>query len=365
MPGANEVQARVAVVYNEPKTGLPEDHWIRRSGAHADFPEAFYDASEHGVLDEVRQIEGFLSDAGYCTVLFAADDVGQLTDFLRRERPDIIFNCCESFHGRAALEMNVAAVYELFDIPYTGSCALTLGIALDKGLSKALFRSHGVPTPRHVVLDARTPVEAALVLSPPWIVKPLAEDASIGIDRDSVVHDEKALARRAQFIRKEFHQAALVEEYIEGRELNVGILATSAEDFTTLPISEIVFEALPDGSPQIVTYEAKWLTDSAVYRATMPQCPAGLAPDLAEQIRAVAVNAARAVGLRDYGRIDMRLRRGDDAIFVLEANPNPDITFDSGFIRAAQSSGRTHAGTVVEILERAIERSGRAPRRSS
>ena len=215
------------------------------------------------------------------------------------------------------------------------------------------------------MIDSDSRGNGARSLRPPWIVKPVAEDASIGIDINSVVHDEAALAKRVRFVREQFRQAALVEEYIEGRELNVAVLASSPTEFVALPISEFVLDGLPEDWPRILGYEAKWLTHSDAYRATVTRCPARLQAAVAKQVRAVALKAARVIGLRDYGRIDLRLRSGDNAIFVLEANPNPDITYDSGFIRAAQATGRTHAGTVREILERALERyslgSQRAP----
>ena len=353
---AGSKATRVAVIYNEPKADPTEEHWIWKSDSESRIAkDGFYDASEYGVLDEVRLIGDFLAARGYAVSLFAVEDPAELSDFLKKEVPDVIFNCCESFRGRASLEMNVAAVYELFGIPYTGTSAISLGLCLDKGLAKAVFRAHGVPTPDFAVVHPGD-AESAVNLRFPLIVKPIAEDASIGIDRHCVVHDEAALENRIRFVHGQFRQAALVEEFIDGRELNLALLASSPTDFEALPISEIVFEGLPESYPRILSYESKWLTRSDVYKATMPKCPAEIEPRLAAQIRQVALKAARAVGLRDYGRVDFRLRNGDDAIFVLEVNPNPDITFDSGFIRAAEATGRTHGDAVCTILERALER---------
>ncbi len=348
---------RVAVVYNQPEPSPPDEHWLHRSAPGRFVPGAdFLDASEVGVSEEVGQIGGFLREGGYDTLIFEAQEIPELVRFLREERPDVVFNCCESFRGNAALEMNVAALYELLAIPFTGSPALTLGIALNKALAKALFRAHGVPTAPYVVFSPEARCAFDHDLGFPVIVKPLCEDASIGIDADSVVSSQVDLRRRVQFVWDEFRQPALVEEFVEGRELYVALLATSPEEFAALPVSEILFQDLPQGSPCILTYEAKWMLHSAAYQSTMPNCPADLSAPLLEQVRTVALNAARAIGLRDYGRVDLRLRAGDDAIFVLEANPNPDITHDSGFVRSAKASGRTHADTIVAIVERAIER---------
>lgn len=350
----------VAIVYNEPQPSAAEDHWLSRSApGGATLGNDFRDASEYGVLDEIRVIERAIREAGHSPRLFAVDDAEGLTTFLAKERPEVVFNCCESFRGVAALEMSVAGVYELFGIPYTGSPALTLGVALNKGLAKALFRAHGVPTPQHQVFAPDAAIDPLAGLAYPLIVKPIAEDASIGIDAHAVVGDREGLVARVRFVWREFRQAALVEEFIDGRELNVGLLARAGGAFTTLPISEIPFDRLPAGMPSIVSYDAKWVQESPVYKATTSRCPAQLSPALEQRVRAVALEAARAVGLRDYGRIDMRLRPADEALFVLEANPNPDLFDEAGFMKAAMASGRTVASTVQEILACAIDRAAR------
>lgn len=349
---------RIAIVYNEPKPSTPHEHWLSRSSSEGTVvAETFTDASEYGVLQETQLIEGFLREAGNETMLYAADDAAGLVEFLTQNRPDLIFNCCETFRGNAKLEMNVAAIFEILGIPFTGSSALTLGMALNKGVAKALFVSHGVPTPRGAVLSPHDGEDGAAALTFPVIVKPLEEDASIGIDTHSIVENSAGLMERVRFVWKEFCQPALAEEFIDGRELNVALLAASPQQFMTLPISEICFDGFPGRKHHILTYEAKWMVDSPYYISTVPRCPAVLSRELEEQVRSVALRAAAAVRLRDYGRIDLRVRSSDNAAFVLEANPNPDITFDSGFVRAAQASGRTHASVIREIVERAMERS--------
>lgn len=348
---------RIAVIYNEPKLTPTQEHWIFRSSSEKSVStKGFTDASEYGVVEETEQIESFLRDAGYQTIVYAVRDVSELVKFLRQNRPDLVFNCCETFQGDARLEMNVAAIYEILGIPFTGSPSLALGIASNKSIAKDLFVSHGVPTSPWIVASPNGSRIETGRLKYPLIVKPLCEDASIGIDAHSIVESHAGLMERVRFVWEEFRQPALVEEYIPGRELNVAMLAIDSGTFLTLPISEIVFNDLPDQSYRILTYQAKWLVDSPYYRATVPRCPAQLSTELAERVRSVAVKAAKAVQLRDYGRIDLRIRASDDEVFVLEANPNPDITFDSGFVRAAEASGRTHASAVLEIVERAKQR---------
>jgi D-alanine-D-alanine ligase len=349
---------RVAVVYNEPQTAAREQHWLCRSkpGGRILPPEAC-DVAEFGVLEQVKIVAVALREGGHDVVVFAVEDAARLASFLTKDRPDIIFNCCESLNRNAALEMSVAALYELFGIPFTGSPALTLGLSLNKALAKAVFQTHGILTPRYAVFSLGSALDAACDLAYPLIIKPLCEDAGIGIDENSVVETECDMRNRVRFIWREFQQPALVEEFVDGRELNVALLANAGAKLMPLPISEIVFGELPGNAPRIVGYEAKWLLESDYYRATEPRCPACLPAEIAEGAQAAALRAAGSIGLRDYGRIDLRVRRGDNAIFVLEADPNPDIGSDSGFVRAACASLRTHKGLILEILDRAAERS--------
>ncbi len=348
---------KVSIIYNEPRNTASEDHWLRRSdpGYHPPSSE-FIDASEFGVLEQMRSIESALKEQGHHVTIFSADDDTQkLCSFLSAERPEVIFNCCESILGQSKLEMNVAALYELYRISYTGSPPLALALALEKSLAKSVFLANGIPTPKHQLFESNAPNVVDPNLRFPLIVKPVHEDASIGIDSNAIVHNEAALMKRVKFIQKEFDQSALAEEFIDGRELNVAVLAASDGKFITLPISEITFDTMPPGAPHIVSYEAKWVEESPLYRTTLPKCPAELPDNIAIEARAIALKAANAVGLRDYGRVDMRMDANGN-LFVLEANPNPDISEDAGFMRAARTSGRTFASTINEILDRAVER---------
>jgi D-alanine-D-alanine ligase len=346
---------KVAVIYNEPRNTASEDHWLRRSDPAYHPPSAdFVDASEFGVLLQMRSIATALREQGHDVSVFSADDnPKRLCSFLSQDRPDVIFNCCEAILGESKLELNVAAMYELFGIAYTGSAPLALGLALDKSLAKAVFVANGIPTPKHQLFKKEETLDPLLRF--PLIVKPVHEDASIGIDAHAIVQDARALAHRARFIQSEFEQPALAEEFIDGRELNVALLATSNGNFETLPISEITFDNMPEGMPRIVSYEAKWVEESPMYQTTVPECPAKIPEDIASEARSIALQAAAAVGLRDYGRVDLRLD-AKGHLFVLEANPNPDISEDAGFMRAARASGRTFAGTINEILNCAVER---------
>jgi D-alanine-D-alanine ligase len=348
---------RIAIVHNEPLPTSPASHWLSRSSSDCvPLADDFTDASESSILTSVTGIERALCELGQRPIVHAAANGSDLAAFLASERPDVVFNCCESLRGQPALELSVAAMFELFGVADTGSSALTLAIALDNSLTNTLFRGSGIPTPPFVVARTADDLDAAQVLARPLIVKPVAEDASNGIDDAAVVHDDDELAQRVEFVWSAFAQPALVEEFIAGRELNVALLAGACGTLEALPISEVSFDALPAGMPAIVSYDAKWRPDSAAYRATPVMCPAAIDSALAERVKAAALTAARAVGLRDYGRVDMRVRTGDEAIFVIEVNPNPDLSSDAGFMRAAAASGRPFAATVQQILSCATER---------
>ena len=348
---------RIAIIYNEIDCTPGTEDWLTRSNGRRDPAKAdIHEEAEFGLLRELEFIQSSLAQAGHEPVIFGADDSAKLCRFLTKYRPEMVFNCCDAFAGNAALEMNVAALYEMFDAPYTGSSPLTLGLLLNKPLAKAVLTAHGIKTPAYVVVDRGQSPLAARHLTFPLIVKPAAEDASIGIDDGAVVHDESALAKRVRFVWREFGQAALVEEFIDGREFNASVLAVSPGKFVTLAIGEIAYDMLPAGRPQIFGYEAKWDPTAPFNHAMATRCPAVIDKITARRIQRLATEVAQVVGLRDYGRIDLRIRNSDQALFVLEVNPNPDLDLECSFMRAARSSGRTDQGTICEIVERASER---------
>jgi D-alanine-D-alanine ligase len=294
---------------------------------------------------------------------------GELSTFfkkIRSARADLIFNLCEEFLGRTRLEMNVAALLELMDIPFTGSSALALGLSQDKGKTKSLLASHGIPTPAYRVWQ---PGMDGLLsgLQFPLIIKPLREDASLGIDNDAFILDEKTLKQQVRKIYQGYGQPALVEEYIEGRELNVSILGN--EDPQVLPISEIDFSSMPPGLPKICGYAAKWVESSQEFAYTVPRCPTPLLPRIERKVKKVSLAAYRIMECWDYARVDIRLSpRGIP--YVLEINANPDISPDAGMTRSAITAGFTYPEFIGHIVELSWSRSssprsrGRFPKRS-
>jgi D-alanine-D-alanine ligase len=354
---------RVLVLYNDPDPALraaekapllPEsDTRITPEQSRSNVTE-FVDLSNQGMATEVAAICESLEKSGYkADSLNLKNDLDLLIETLRRREMDVIFNLVESFHNESEPEMFVAGLYDLFRVPYTGAGPKALGNCLDKISTKRLLNTYNIRVPDYFVVEP----EGNTIpdrLSYPLIIKPVHEDASAGIENDSVVYSKSELLRRIEYIHSIFKQGALIEEYVEGREFNVTVFGNNPP--VTLPVSEIDFSGMPDHLHNIVSYQAKWVPEHEAYIHTVPVCPADIPEHLAQELRKTALSAVRIMGTRDYSRVDMRVN-GDDDVYVLEVNPNPDISRDAGMMRAAGAIGWSHAETLKRIVELALERS--------
>jgi D-alanine-D-alanine ligase len=265
-------------------------------------------------------------------------------DRLVADPPHVVLNLCESLAGDARHEALVPAVLDLAGLPYTGSGPLGLGLALQKDRAKALLLAQGVPTPAWRVLSD----EAAEIDLPfPLIVKPSREDASVGIDRHSVVHDQSELSGKVAEVIERFRQPALVERFIEGREIYVSLVGNGPP--VALPMHEIDFSELPASLPRIVSYAGKWHTDSDECRFTRPVRAERLSAAQTRRLAEAAQAAFSALGLRDYARIDIRL--GHDGVpYVIDVNPNCDLSRGAGVSRAASFADWSYP----ELIERIV-----------
>jgi D-alanine-D-alanine ligase len=335
---ANGRQMRVVVLFNEPV--LRPDH-----------PDA---ASEHEILSTVDAVQDHLARAGYAVDrLGVARDPHALVSGLRRLRPDVVFNLFEGLADDGDTEAHVAGVLEWAGVPFTGSPFQTLSLARSKPLTKRLLRGAGLPTPEFFVVDD-LPVPAS-PLEWPVIVKPAAQDASVGLDQGSVVTSAQGLRERVGCLLEAYGPPVMVEQFIRGRELNVAVI--EAPDLRALPPSEILFTSNePDHWP-IVTYDAKWKPGSHDYENTPPRYPAEVTPRLRERLEALARKAFRLLGCRDYARVDFRVRAGKP--YILEVNPNPDYSPTAGLAGGLASAGLTHAGFTARLVELALARAHR------
>ncbi len=328
----------IAILYNRDYERLPE-------GARAAY---------ESVAAVARAVEAALLELGERSfTLAAAEPALAFLDVLRADPPELVFNLCESLRGDARGELLVPGLLELHGITCTGSNLFALALALDKPRSKEILRGRGISTPDFVVAESLAAV-ARTRLDYPLIVKPAREDGSIGIDREAVVRDRRALEHACARVLERHRQPALIEEYIEGRELNVSLLGSPSR---ALPIGEIDFSALPASHPRIVTHAAKWDELSLEFRAT-PPIAAQLPDELRARVERLACAAFEAIGCRDYGRVDLRLA-ADGTPYVIEVNPNCDLAPDAGFAKAAARAGLSYPDLLAELV--ALARA-RAPR---
>jgi D-alanine-D-alanine ligase len=281
------------------------------------------------------------------------DGTPQCLNSLAKCESDLIFNLTESFAGDDTKEMHVAAYLDLLGKPYTGAGPHASFLAQDKAIAKKMFAFHGIRTP-YFATSYRGSIEHAHDISFPLIVKPLAEDGSIGINANAVVTSVKELMERMESIQNEFDSPAIIEEYIEGREIYAAILG-SYESAQALPLVELDFSKLPKGTPRIASYDVKFEKEAEAYKLTK----SGVAEDLDEEtttrLTETALAAHRAVKLRDYGRIDMRLSAKGE-VYVIEANPNPWLSSKQEFAMAAKASGRSYTQLIGEIVDLAMAR---------
>jgi len=332
-------QLNVGIAFNafEPVSGRPAEQ-----------------LSEESVAEVAGEVNASVRKLGYAVSVIPLQR--SFVQFIRRVKElnvDVLVNLCEGFYGRPQWESNVAATFELMHLTFTGNNSRTLTVCQDKHMAKAILSSYGLPTsPSQLVSAVDQPLEVRF----PVIVKPNAEDASLGIGPNSVVNDAEALAVQVRRILEMYKQPALVEEYIEGREFNVAVLQN--QTVRALPVSEIDFSQVPENLPRICSYEAKWLKDHIMYQTTPPVCPASVDEPLREQLQSLAVAAFQAMGCRDYARVDFRMGR-DGNSYILEVNPNPDISLDAGYARALGAAGIEYADFWKYMIDNALERKRR------
>lgn len=301
-------------------------------------------------LDREEVLEA-LRKNGYDAFLYELRDEAALLG-LARSGADLVFNMVEAFAEDDAKEAHVAAFLELLDLRYTGAGPQALFLAQDKALAKKIFDFHRIRTPRFAV-SYKGKLDHIDELQFPLIVKPATEDGSVGIDAGAVVHGLKELLERAALIQEKFNCPALIEEYIEGREIYLGVLGNDKP--APLPPVELDLSKLPKGMPRIAGQEVKWEKGTEAYDVTKSAVARDLDPDTARRLQETALQVYSALKLRDYGRVDMRLTP-DGRIYVIEANPNPWLAPEAELAIAAAQAGRSYVELIGQIVEVALAR---------
>ncbi|MCM2325620.1 MAG: ATP-grasp domain-containing protein [Candidatus Woesearchaeota archaeon] len=296
--------------------------------------------ADNEVLETVAAVKKALHSKGYDVepVKLNMNDLSALKKY------DAIFNLAESVDGETTAEIKIIEALESLKIPFTGNNSYATRLCLDKEVTKKILLKNKIPTPKYQIFKT---AEDKTVLKYPMIVKPLHEDASIGIDQKSYVTNAEELKRKVKEILVEYKQPALVEEYIDGQEINAAILGNDEVD--VLPLSEIVFE-YPEGVPKFLTFESKWIEDSIFYKNSNGRCPAEVDAQTEKRIIGLAVKCFKLMGCRGYARVDFRVK--DGIPYVLEVNPNPCINPNgTGFIRSANKAGIDYASLMERILK--------------
>jgi D-alanine-D-alanine ligase len=301
---------------------------------------------------DIEAITEALTALGHEPVSLPIDGRTQTLNKVIRSDADLFFNLVESYAGNDTMEMHFAAFLDLVGKKYTGSGPQGSFLAMDKAIAKKIIRYHGLYTPYAAVVH-KGRVEHAQDIQFPMIVKPASEDASKGIDAGSLVNSVKEMLERIAWIDEEFDSAAMLEEYIEGREIYAAVLGNDRPE--ALPPVELDLSKLPEGMPKIAGYEVKFDTRTEAYKVTKSAPATGLDEETVGRIHETALTAFKALKLRDYARLDLRLA-ANGRVYVIEANPNPWLDPTAEFAMAAKESGRTYTKLIGEIVDMAMER---------
>jgi len=338
---------RIVVIYNRDFEGAEAD------------PENKAREDVKNVVDDVLRV---LGANGFETCgVGITNDIPAVMRSLVAFKPNAVFNLCESILGDSRFEALMPLHMDLAGIPYTGSCPFGLSLALRKEKVKDILRGCGVPVPRGGLVKSVGEC-ATLGLALPAIVKPAREDASVGICSASVVTSAESLRQRVAHVIETYRQPALVEEYIDGREIYVSVLERVGQEPQVFPFFEIDFSDMPADRPNIVSFEGKWVEESLEYKGTRPVRCEGLSPELQTAITGTALDAFHAVGLRDYARIDIRLSK-DGIPYVIDVNPNCDLSdLAGGYSRAAKAAGLSYKELILRIAGLALSRQPQAIR---
>jgi D-alanine-D-alanine ligase len=300
---------------------------------------------EEEVLDALTKL-------GHEPSLYELDGTPKSLAGVARLDCDLVFNLVESFGDDDTADFKIAAYLELLGKRYTGSGPRGLMLAQDKAVAKKIFAFHGIHTPVFAK-SFRGRLDFSHDLHFPVIVKPAREDGSIGIEFSAVVNSIRELMERMDWLHANFDSPVLIEEYIEGREMYVGVIGNDKPE--ALPVVELDLSKLPEGTPKIAGAEVKWGKGTQAYRDTKSAIAIDLPEETTLALQQTAVAAYQALDLRDYGRVDMRLQ-ADGKVQVIEVNPNPWLSSRAEFAMAARKSGRTYNQLVEEIVELAMAR---------
>jgi len=301
-------------------------------------------APEVQLLDSIEAVESALLDWADEVVRVPVSNDGRWVERVRKGKFDLVFNICEGIDGEAVYEPMVISVLELMGVPYTGSSSWTTALTLRKNVVNGALERAGLPVPKFALVRPGSSIPS---VGFPAICKPVAEDASVGIEQRSVVRSMRGLTSRVNAMFEGWDEV-LIQRFIAGREVNVGIVGDEV-----LPIAEIDFAQMPEGMWHIVTYRSKWETGSDEDLGAKPNCPADLPEDLVNELAVIARTAWGVVGGEGYGRCDFRIDQSGRP-WLLEVNANPDISPNAGLARMAGVATMSYSDLIRRICDHAL-----------
>jgi D-alanine-D-alanine ligase len=331
------VRQRIVIVYNDPTLSYCRGKVEEKSVLD--------------IINSVKAVHESLLGLGYEVTLFSlVPPFTEARERLEALNAKIVFNLFEGFCDQPETEAMVAAALSELGIIYTGCRPNALKLALDKARAKEILKEAGFTTPDFQLLSPAT--LGTFSLDFPCIVKPRADDASSCITADSLVYDFSSLEKQVRLISKAYRSSALVERFIDGREFNATAMGNT--QIEVLPASEIAYSLAPD-TPQILTYDAKWETESPYYKGTQVVCPAKISPQERRKITDTVLSVFKLIVCSGYARIDMRMDKAGN-LNVIEVNPNPDISPNAGAVIQAKAAGMSYTEFIGRIVNLALER---------
>lgn len=341
---------RIAVVFDSPYASWGHDQHLQQLEAEiakkVDVPEP---EMEYQVANALRENGHEIRLLGF------QRDLGDLLRRLEEDKPDLVFNCAESFDGDDDLEYVIPSLLEALAIPYVGNAPLGLLASRNKELSKKILTHHGIRVPGFFTCHPGRKPEMPSELAFPLIVKPLGTDASEGIAQASVVQDAESLTERVGFVHERFEQPAICEEFVDGRELYVSIIG-NRDQLELLPITELTFDKEKNPPEErIATKAAKWDDAYRKRRGVRNQFARPISVEARERIEYTCRTAYHALELQDFARCDVRLSSNDDVWFI-EANANPYIAAGHDFAQSAEKAGMKYPAFIEKLVDTALER---------
>ena len=273
--------------------------------------------------------------------------ISPLVAELRRHPPDILVNLADSFNNRREHDADLAGLFELCGVHYTGCPPVALTMCRNKAFAKRILAPHRIKVPRSLIFPRGKKGPSLKNFRFPAFVKPLGQEGSDGISRDSFCPDEAHCLDRVKFLHESLKTDAMVDEYIEGREIYAGVLGN--DRLTTLPLREMVFTKEPEKKPHFATFKSKWDEEYRKKWGIKNRFPTDLSENLVQKINRISRKAYRALGLSGYGRLDIRLTPEND-VYVIEVNPNPSLAPDDEIALAAQKAGLDYAALIQKLL---------------